>query len=618
MKPLEFRSTTVFVTFVTGLFGFVLILCWGEYSNWRGQVSAVEANLERTAEAITQHMDDVVEMSRLSLASLISESVDEYGSPDLAKNVKQLITQQMTASPTLDSLSYINAAGLLVATSVAHPPSGMNYGDREYFQFHKSHPFRLAIVGKPIKSRLTQTWVIPITQKVTLEDGTFAGIVVSTVRINHFINFFRRFDVGSDGSFLLVRGDGVVLARGPVQESMFGTNISGHDLFAQHLRYQTVGAYHYKSPIDGRERAGGFYQSERTGMVVLASAAKWQVFLDWANIAKSRWIYGAVLLVAFLLVALLWNRQQRLRHANENLLASREAEFRLIAESSSDVIARLDENGVRRYVSPSATEILGVPPAALLGRSIIDGLDKETAACMTESVERLRNQPGQEKILSRHTKPDGDEIWLETALSTVPSSGPYIATSIVAISRDVTRHKVAQDELAAIAHTDELTGLANRRLFNTRFEELILNARRTSRPMTLLMVDADRFKLYNDTYGHAAGDECLRHIANTVRDCARRPGDVAARYGGEELAILLPDTDVAGAAAVSEAIRAAVEAAALPHAANMPYGHVTVSIGSASYSPQEMPVMTAQALFARADEALYLAKSSGRNRVVPA
>jgi diguanylate cyclase (GGDEF)-like protein/PAS domain S-box-containing protein len=395
-------------------------------------------------------------------------------------------------------------------------------------------------------------------------------------------------------------------------------NISATELFSRYLKSQTVGAYHYRSPIDQTDRAGGFFQSGRTGIVVLASAAEREVFEAWVDAARARWIYAAVLLAVTLLAAIHWRRQTWLRRRSDALLAAREAEFRLLAESSSDVISRFDENGVREYVSPSSTEILGLTPEQLVGRSVYGGMDDETAAQVRQAAERIRAGSTQEKFVTRHVKPSGEEVWLETALSKLPETRDQPATRVVAITRDVSRHKRMQDELDTLAHTDELTRLANRRFFNQRFEDLMQRARRMPSPLTLLMIDADRFKLFNDSYGHAAGDDCLRQIAGVVRDCVRRPGDVAARYGGEELSVLLADTDAAQASAVAEAIRAKVEALGLPHGANAPMDHVTVSIGAASFDPQIAPAMTAQALFAQADDALYRAKASGRNRVVNA
>jgi diguanylate cyclase (GGDEF)-like protein/PAS domain S-box-containing protein len=618
MRISAFRSVATTIAVIFGFCAFIALLTWAEYSTWKAQVTRIEASLEQTAEAIAQHTDDVIEMSRLPLAGLIAEINDEVGHPEMPVKIKALITRQMKASPTLDTLSYIDAAGQMVASSSNNAPPGMNYADRDYFRFHKSSPFPLPIVGKPIKSRLSGLWVIPITQKVMVEDGSFAGIVISTIRVDHFINFFRNFDVGSDGAFLLVRGDGIVLVRGPMQESMLGSNISPHELFSYYLKRQTIGAYHYTSPVDRTARTGGFYQSARTGIVVLASASEQEVFQAWVETARTRWFYACILLALTLAAALLWQRQARLRRESEALLAAREAEFRLLAESSSDVISRFDENGIREYVSPSSTEILGLRPERLVGKSVYSGMDEVTKMLVRDAAERLRNGSTQEKLLTSHTKPSGEQVWLETALSKLPGSRDASGSRMMAITRDVSRHKKMQDELDVLANTDELTRLANRRFFNMRFEEMVQRARRNSAPVALLMIDADRFKLFNDTYGHAAGDDCLRQIAAVIRDCVRRPGDVAARYGGEELAVLLADTDEQGATAVAENIRTKVEALGLAHEKNPPALCVTVSIGLAAVAAQTVPAITAQALFAQADEALYRAKSSGRNQVVSA
>jgi diguanylate cyclase (GGDEF)-like protein/PAS domain S-box-containing protein len=616
MKVLAYRSNLTNLWALGGFLAFVTLFCWTEYSNWRTQVTRVETSLEQTAKAITLHADDVIEMARLPLASLVSEIGDGGKDADLPARIRALIAGQMKASPTLDTLSYINADGDMVATSSAEPPTGINYSDRVYFSFHKTRPLKLPIVGAPIESRLSRLWVIPITQKVILADGSFGGVVVSTIRVNHFINFFRNFDVGSDGAFLLVRGDGIVLARGPARANAPGLNLSAMELFTQHLKRQTVGAYHYTSPIDDTDRAGGFFQSERTGIVALASSAERDILLTWMMAAKARWIYAAILLAVTLLAAVHWRRQTMLRRQSEALVAAREAEFRLLAESSSDVISRFDENGMREYVSPSSTEILGIEPSRLIGRSVFAGMAEDTTAMVRQAADRLKTGSTQEKFTTRHVKPGGEIVWLETALSKLPATPDQPATRVVAITRDVSRHKKMQDELDTLAHTDELTRLSNRRFFNMRFEEMMQRALRTATPLTLLMIDADQFKLYNDTYGHAAGDECLRQIGMVIRDCVSRPGDVAARYGGEEFSVLLADTNDAQAAVVAEELRARVEALSLTHIHNTPLGIATISIGMASHDPSSPSPVKAQALFAQADDALYSAKSAGRNRVV--
>ncbi len=166
-------------------------------------------------------------------------------------------------------------------------------------------------------------------------------------------------------------------------------------------------------------------------------------------------------------------------------------------------------------------------------------MEEETQTIIREAIDRLRESAAAEKYVVRHVKPTGETVWLETALSKLPAADPHSGTQVVAITRDVTVHKHMEDELGTLANTDELTKLANRRYFNLRFEDAVSRAVRSSAPVSLLMIDADRFKLFNDSYGHAAGDDCLKKISAVLRDCVRQPEDLAARYGGEELAVIL-------------------------------------------------------------------------------
>jgi diguanylate cyclase len=158
---------------------------------------------------------------------------------------------------------------------------------------------------------------------------------------------------------------------------------------------------------------------------------------------------------------------------------------------------------------------------------------------------------------------------------------------------------------------DGLTGLANRRYLNDAMEQEFARAARHRRPLSYIMLDIDLFKNFNDTYGHPAGDACLSAVANAVQGVLTRAGDLAARYGGEEIAILLPETNVAGATRIAQEVQAAVASLRMPHCGS-PHGVVTVSAGVATCSDARQ-LASAQALVKRADEALYAAKASGRN-----
>jgi diguanylate cyclase (GGDEF)-like protein len=188
--------------------------------------------------------------------------------------------------------------------------------------------------------------------------------------------------------------------------------------------------------------------------------------------------------------------------------------------------------------------------------------------------------------------------------------------AVVETLRDITAQKVAQDELQRLATRDGLTGVANRRSFDTALNTECRRVSREARALSLLMIDVDHFKRYNDTYGHLAGDECLRQVAEAMAQVTQRASDTLARYGGEEFAILLPATEPQGAVIVAERLRAAVEGLALPHARSDVGPHVTVSIGVASIDPARAAPPTE--LIGAADAALYAAKMQGRNRVVQA
>jgi diguanylate cyclase (GGDEF)-like protein len=182
---------------------------------------------------------------------------------------------------------------------------------------------------------------------------------------------------------------------------------------------------------------------------------------------------------------------------------------------------------------------------------------------------------------------------------------------------DLLQSQVALQELNArldaLAHQDALTGLDNRRELDRVMDQEVKRAARHDGVVALLMIDVDRFKSYNDAYGHPMGDECLRVIAAAITQGIRRPGDTAARFGGEEFAVLLPGTNDIGAINIADKMRDALRMSAVPHASNAG-GIVTVSIGIGVLFAGDIDASAGQ-LLRHADEALYLAKERGRDRV---
>lgn len=178
---------------------------------------------------------------------------------------------------------------------------------------------------------------------------------------------------------------------------------------------------------------------------------------------------------------------------------------------------------------------------------------------------------------------------------------------------DLTRRLESSNEiLEQMSMTDGLTGIANRRYFDGMIQQEWLRASRGHTSLSIILVDIDHFKTYNDAYGHPAGDDCLKKIAVALKDSLKRPADLVARYGGEEFAAILPETDIYGGVVLAEAMRKEVAQLNLPHRKSRTAAHVSISLGVSS-AVTKGGSMTA--LVELADKALYKAKDKGRNRV---
>ena len=191
---------------------------------------------------------------------------------------------------------------------------------------------------------------------------------------------------------------------------------------------------------------------------------------------------------------------------------------------------------------------------------------------------------------------------------------PFHPTIVRARIRNQINLKIKTDRLERLSMQDGLTDIPNRRFFEESLAREWSRAERNGLPLSILMVDIDNFKPYNDNYGHGAGDECLRKVAGTLKSTLSRPMDLAARYGGEEFVVLLPETNENGARHVAEDMRKAVEELNITHEHSKTAPVVTISVGAATHS-RKTPMNNKDELLNSADQALYRAKNNGRNQV---
>ncbi|WP_374584074.1 diguanylate cyclase domain-containing protein [Pseudoduganella sp.] len=211
---------------------------------------------------------------------------------------------------------------------------------------------------------------------------------------------------------------------------------------------------------------------------------------------------------------------------------------------------------------------------------------------------------------------------IEQAVTLTPfSEGKerFCLVEVADVSNTVGRERLLRGQAEALraqSYVDGLTGIANRRHFDVALDRELRRAHRQGNPLSLLLMDIDSFKAYNDHFGHQQGDACLTLVAEAFASRLQRPADLAARYGGEEFAAVLPDTTAEQAAQHAEVIRAYVESLKMAHAPKAVHPQVTLSIGVASFDRERLN--DAKALLEAADRALYTAKHEGRNRVVVA
>ncbi len=298
-------------------------------------------------------------------------------------------------------------------------------------------------------------------------------------------------------------------------------------------------------------------------------------------------------------------------------IAISEAMHRTLAENVTDMITSMDADFVRIYASPSCRTLLGYSPSEMLNLKPGGFFHPDDVPMMTAALwNPLREGALNARSSFRGIRKDGSQIWLETSGQPMRDSPGYVF-----ITRDISERKrfetsleAANQQLEKFAREDALTGLANRRRFDEAFDIEWRRAAREFQPLGLLLVDLDRFKAYNDRFGHPAGDACLHAVATAVRSVLRRPADLAARYGGEEIAVILPATDSAGAFRIAERLTLAVRNLCIPHPGNAG-DIVTISVGVASSLPS-LNTINAQDLLERADLALYEAKHEGRDRAI--
>ena len=287
--------------------------------------------------------------------------------------------------------------------------------------------------------------------------------------------------------------------------------------------------------------------------------------------------------------------------------------LRTIVNSMAEGLLIIEPDGRIQFTNPACDQYLGYMGNELAGKFISDLLNPLVAQEYLEYFARYTASPetahshGTREVIIRHRT--GKSVCMDLTLTPMFLRQPLF----IGLLHDITHHKMSEDALQRAAMVDPLTKIANRRHFDSFLEKEWQRAMRNGAALSLVVLDVDHFKLYNDTLGHAQGDVCLQQVAQAISTHALRVTDLAARYGGEEFVLLFAETDADSAYLLAESIRAHVESLKIPHPKSSTSTWITVSIGVATLHPQ--PADNIESLFVAADRAMYVAKESGRNQV---
>lgn len=603
--------------------GFVALACvaivalsgWREWEARQLDLHDAEVEMENLARSLTQHADDTFELTDTILVGLVDRLETEGTGPAAMEKIQRFL-QLRKSTGRVHGIFVYDETGRWLATTEKVDFAGLNNSDRDYFQRHRASPDRGTLIGRPVKSRSGGQWIVTASRRFNHPDGRFAGVALTTIDVSYFSEFYEQFDVGTHGNVSLLTTDGIMLARSHDDGSNIGRDLSGSPLIRDIHDRPAASAYYFKSPIDGVQRLSFYRKSDRYPILALATRAEDEVLEGWRAEALSRMAFVLGLTVIIAVFGCHLVRQLHRRQRMEVALAATEADFRLLAEHSSDMVVRIGLDRRVRYVSPSCARVIGWNAGQLMGTAALSGIHAEDLPRVQQTLEALNlGEVEEARIAYRNRHREKREIWVEAALRVTRAPDTGEIDGVVAIVRDMTEHKDLHDRLAALATSDGLTGLANRRQFDERLRDEWARAKRDGTPLSLLLIDVDHFKKFNDQYGHQAGDACLRSIAKTFAGEARRSADLAARYGGEEFVLLLPNTDAEDCERIGERVRQAVHELVVPHALNPPSNQVTVSLGGATDLPAG-GTAECTSLVEAADLALYAAKDGGRNRLV--
>jgi diguanylate cyclase (GGDEF)-like protein/PAS domain S-box-containing protein len=640
-QRLQFRLAVVMILAGFALVGADVAGIWTARQEALGNSWAESTNL---ASSLADQTHGVLQMMETVLTGMRDQVETDGTTPPSLARLGRMLTAARKALPMLHGLTVLDSQGRPLVRPDPAPPPGFDFAGSAYFRHHRGDPGRAPFVGWPVRDAADGTMQLTVSSRIDRPDGGFAGVVVASIPVTYLQDMFAGFDVGQHGVISMLRADGVLIARRPRDAPDIGQVVAKMQPPGQDQRSVT------ESPLDGETRLESGVWVDNAPVVLRVGRSKADVLAAWHVMAVFHGI-GLVLVLAGLsslswrLAASIGESERAaaaLRRTNEQLEQSEALTARAnrMLEMAEEV-ARVGHwrltlaDGYSLTWSDEVYRLHGMTKTGLdlTPEHVINAYHPEDRDTMRDAIRRTIATGIPFETVARILWQDGSVRHLLTRGFFQAASGGA-PPSVFGVIMDVTEQihaeaalleanakaeaanaalESANHALQALVLQDSLTGLSNRRHFDRGLGQEFRRAVRTGTSIGLILIDVDLFKQFNDTYGHQAGDACLRAIAATIPPLLNRPGDIAARYGGEEIALLLPGTAQPGACALAERVAQAVRNLAIPHAGSE-YGIVTISAGVEAFVPVR-ELDTEAELLEHADMALYGAKHAGRDRV---
>jgi diguanylate cyclase (GGDEF)-like protein/PAS domain S-box-containing protein len=562
---------------------------------------------QNLAHSLAEHASHTIQAADISMTGIVEFL--KYQTP-VPERFNRYLATIVDTLPQIREIGVFNTDGAWQYSSLPELPNYSN-ADRDYFIYHRDTVGPALRISAPVQSRLTGRSTIILSKRISRQDGSFAGVLIAAIDSDYFNSFYNRFQLGSGGAICLIRSDGIVLTRWPSMN--VGADMSKSTLFADQLKLSSVGYYKTVSPFDGDTKYFGYEEASQYPLVITVARSEGELLANWWKTLRTDAMVGAVLLCMIVLLVVVLSSQLHFRLKTERALRERETRYRLLADNIADIVILLDGRGTLLYVSPSVEPVLGLRGDDLIGKSCFDLVHSDDKERILATTAQLSGPDSTSTVAFRIARADGSVAWIEINFKLASERSDDEKTKFVGVLRDITQRKVMEDELnslngrlAQLATTDGLTGLSNRRTFDG-----FLHREYSDQDiLSVLLFDIDHFKGYNDSFGHQAGDECLKAVAKAIADATSNTSGMSARYGGEEFAIVLPNVSEANALKVAEAVRLTVRSLGIPNPAAR-RGYVTVSVGISSKTET---TLNEAMLVGDADLALYEAKRQGRNQ----